>query len=158
MLIKAIKFTNFVGETKEEKFYFNLSKVEAIRMELKYPGGMINTMMGLLGVNTKKIKDAGTNPDKIESNADVNSDRTGKIVELFEDIILTSYGKRSDNGDSFIKTEELKNEFKCSAAYEVLFMELLSNPVAAASFVEGIYPKMTPEEMTKLKAEANTNN
>lgn len=133
MIKKSITFTNFNGEEVTKDYYFNLNESECMKLELGTVGGFRNKLMNLLGKNSENIND-GENPD-------VNANVVPEIVDLFEMIILASYGQRSADADGFIKSEELRNTFKCSAAYNVLFMELLTNPDSAAKFFEGILPK-----------------
>ena len=42
MYSKKIKYTNYNGEEREVKHYFNLNKAELLEMELVTPGGYEN--------------------------------------------------------------------------------------------------------------------
>lgn len=117
MLAKKIKYTDYNGVEREEKFYFNLTKAELLRMELYKKGGMQSYL--------KRI---------------INEQDQVKIVEMFEEIIDMSYGKKSDDGKSFIKSPELLAEFKQSEAYSELYVELVTNADAASNFINGIIP------------------
>lgn len=123
MLKKTIKYTDYNGIEREEDFYFNLSKAEVAEMELSVAGGLV-----------KKI-------EKIVENED-----GGQIVRLFKEIILDSFGVKSEDGRRFIKSEELSIEFSQTEAYSVLFVELASDAEAAAAFVNGIVPQFEEEE------------
>lgn len=63
-----------------------------------------------------------------------------KIVEIFKDLLLRSYGEKSPDGRRFIKSEELTTAFLQTEAYSDLFMELASDAKAAADFVNAIVP------------------
>jgi hypothetical protein len=63
-----------------------------------------------------------------------------QIMAEFKKLILSSYGKKSEDGRRFIKTDELRQEFESSEAYSTLFMEIVTNADAAAQFVNGIIP------------------
>ena len=117
MLKKTIKFTDYNGVEREEDFYFNLSKAEIAEMELEIPGGMTEML--------KRITAAQDTPS---------------LVKIFKDLILRSYGVKSDDGKRFIKSPELKAEFSQTEAYSELFMELATNADAASAFVNGIIP------------------
>ena len=79
-----------------------------------------------------------------------------EILKIFKDIILLSYGKKSDDGRLFVKNEELREEFSQTAAYSALYMELLDDK-KAAEFINGIVPsdkKLTEAELNKNMEEA----
>ena len=65
-----------------------------------------------------------------------------KIVEIFKDLILKSYGEKSPDGKRFVKTVDLRECFTQTEAYSELFMELSTNAELAAAFVNGIIPQM----------------
>ena len=118
MLKKTITYTDYNGETRTEDFYFNLSKAELAEMELSSEGGLeayINKI-----VNTRDRK---------------------RLVELFKQLILMSYGEKSLDGRRFVKNDEIRNGFAQTEAYSELFMELASNADAASAFVNGIVPQ-----------------
>lgn len=118
MLKKTIKYTDFDGEERTEDFYFNLTKAEIMEMNLTTYGGL-----------DKMI-------EKIIAAKD-----TPKIVALFKDLVLKSYGIKSDDGKRFIKNDKIREEFSQTEAYSELFMELATNEDAAIGFVNGIVPK-----------------
>lgn len=131
MLKKTITYTDFNGVERTEDFYFNLTKAEIAEMELEVPGGM-TTMI-----------------ERITKTQD-----TPSLIKVFKELILRSYGKKSDDGRRFIKNKELVEEFKDSEAYSELFMELATNAEAASAFVNGITPKIS-EAAKKIPAKAN---
>lgn len=118
MLKKTIKYTDFDGEERTEDFYFNLTKAEIMEMNLTTYGGL-----------DKMI-------EKIIAAKD-----TPKIVNLFKDLVLRSYGIKSDDGKRFIKNDKIREEFTQTEAYSELFMELATDEEAAINFVNGIVPK-----------------
>ena len=118
MLKKTITSVDFNGNERTEDFYFNLTKAEAMEMEMSTVGGL-----------SEKIQ-------KIVSAQDMPS-----IIKVFKDLILRSYGEKSADGKRFIKTPEMAEAFSQTEAYSVLFMELATDAEAAAAFVNGIIPK-----------------
>ena len=118
MLKKTIKYTDYNGETREEDFYFNLSKAEVTEMELSKEGGMSEYI--------KKISAAQNAPE---------------LIKLFKEIITKSYGEKSLDGKRFIKNKELTEAFTQTEAYSELFVELASNADEAVKFINGIMPK-----------------
>lgn len=129
MLKKTIKYVDYNGVEREEDFYFNLSKAEISEMELEIPGGMSEML--------KRITKAQDTPS---------------LVKIFKDLILRSYGQKSDDGKRFIKSEELKVAFSQTEAYSELFMELATNAESASSFVNGILPADIAKKASKEAA------
>lgn len=118
MLKKTITYTDYDGNERVEDFYFNLSKAEVAEMEMSEYGGLSNLL--------KKI---------------VQEKDTKRIIEMFKDLILRSYGEKSQDGKRFVKNQELREAFSQTEAYSELFMELAGNAEAAAAFVNGIVPQ-----------------
>lgn len=124
MLKKTIKFTDYDGNERTEDFYFNLSKAEITEMELTQTGGLVRLI------------------EKIVAEQD-----SKRIIEIFKDLILRSYGEKSPDGRRFIKNKEIQEAFSQTEAYSELFMELATDADAAADFVNGIIP--APEKTIK---------
>jgi len=118
MLKKTISYVDYDGNERTEDFYFNLTKAELLEMSLSTAGGL-----------DKYI-------EKITKTQD-----TPKLIELFKDIIIRSYGVKSDDGKRFIKNQEITEEFTQTEAYSDLFMTLATDDKEAADFLNGIIPK-----------------
>lgn len=118
MLKRDITFENFDGEMVTETLYFNLTKTEIIELEASVDGG--------LQASIQRI---------IES-------KDGKaLIEEFKRIILVSFGEKSEDGKRFIKTDQMREEFSQTAAFDALFMELATNDSLAADFMTGVLPR-----------------
>lgn len=124
MLKKTITYRDFNDEEHTEDFYFNLTKAEILEMNLSTYGGL-----------DKMI-------EKIIATQD-----TPKIIAMFKDLVLRSYGEKSDDGKRFIKTDEVREAFSQTQAYSDIFMELSTNEQAAIEFVNGIVPKDIAESI-----------
>jgi len=119
MLKKTIRYTDYNGTLREEDFYFNLSKAEAAEWELSITGGLSELLK------------------KIIAEEDIT-----KLVVFFKEIILRSYGEKSEDGRRFIKSDELSLAFSQMEAYSELFMELSTNADAMAAFVSAVIPEI----------------
>ncbi len=126
MLKKTITYTDYNGFKRTEDFYFNLSKAEIMEMELSTTGGF--------GDMIQKIVAAQDTPG---------------IIKIFKDVILKAYGEKSPDGKRFIKSDEIREAFSQTEAYSELFMELSTNDVAAADFVNGIVPGDMVDEIKR---------
>ena len=124
MLKKTITYTDYNGVERTEDFYFNLSKAELAEMELSVDGGM-----------SKMI-------ENISKTNDVPS-----VVKFFKEIILKSYGEKSEDGKRFKKSEKLSEGFSQTEAYSEMFMEFFTDTESAISFINNIIPDIEiPEE------------
>lgn len=124
MLKRPITSTDFDGNTTTEEFYFNISRVELIEMEVSELDGLKATI------------------EKIVATKDMKS-----LIKEFKKIILDSYGIKSEDGKRFVKSQELRDEFAQSGAFDVLFMDLATNETAAANFIMGILPSDMAEQL-----------
>ena len=117
MITKTIKYVDYNGTEREEKFLFNLSKAELMEMEMGTTGGLAERIQKI--VETQEVPE---------------------IIKIFKELILKAYGEKSADGKRFIKSKELSEGFAQTEAYSQLFMELAMDSEAAAAFIKGIVP------------------
>lgn len=129
------KYTDYNGVERSDMLYFNLSKAELMEMELSTQAG-VEEMIRML-IATK-------------DNA--------KIVSLFKEMILKSYGIKSEDGRRFIKSQQLRDEFEQSEAYSEFFIAMIANEdELQTKFINGVIngtnvPNLTEEDaIAKLK-------
>lgn len=122
MLTKTINYTDFNGQEQTEDARFHLSKPELVRLDLEYDGGLEARITKAVSEKDNRI-----------------------IMQLFERLIKASYGVKSEDGRRFVKSPEVVDAFVDSAAYNELFMELLTTEDAAVTFFKAVMPDM-PEE------------
>ena len=130
MLKKTITYTDFNGNEVTDDFYFNLTKAEVAEMEVS--ASTLDTDGQVTGGMQKMLNDV------------VSSGSGARIIEVFKDILARSYGVKSEDGKRFIKSPELYKEFTETAAYSEFFISLLSEPEAAADFIQAIMPVEVP--------------
>ena len=117
MFKKTITYLDYNGLEIKEDFYFNLTKAEIMEMQLQKSGGFAEKI--------QKVVDAKDVPE---------------LVSIFKELILKSYGVKSDDGKRFIKTDKVREEFTQTEAYSDLYVELATNADSASAFVNGIIP------------------
>lgn len=127
MIKKTITYVDYNGLERTEPYYFNLTKAEVTEME--YSSG-------------------GSLSDKLK--AMVEAKELGEMIKFFKWLVLKAYGQKSEDGRRFIKSDALSEAFSQTEAYSELFMELATNDIAAAEFVNGILPNMTTAEQKTL--------
>lgn len=136
MLKRIIKYTDYNDIPRTQEFYFYLSKRDIQTINAKYEGG-------LQGQFTKII-----------NKMDMKS-----LLETVEDLILTSYGEKSDDGTKFIKNSKVREDFQYSAAYEQLFDDLTTGEDTSeklSDFLRKILPNEIQAEIAKAEAEGRT--
>lgn len=134
MFKKTITFTDFNGNVRTEDYYFNLTKAELTEMQLSMEGGIANYIQKIVDTND-----------------------TAKMIELFKNLILKSYGIKSEDGLRFIKNDKIREEFSQTEAYSELFMSFATDDVAAAEFINNVIPsdqKLTKDQMDKIRDNA----
>lgn len=110
-----IAYIDFNGEERQEDFHFHLSLPEVTRIEAKVGKSLAEHAKALVQGNDSK-----------------------ELIEFMEDIILSSYGKKTADGRSFIKNKDIRSEFEYSQAYAELFEQFITDPVLAQKFGEGV--------------------
>lgn len=134
MLAKKITYKDYNGLQRTETFYFNLSKADIIEMQVTTPGGLIAKLQKMLQKNDQP-----------------------EIFKVFKELILKSYGEKSDDGKRFIKVKngvQLSEEFSQTEAYVELFMELCNDEKAVDEFINGIIPSdIDKDELARLREE-----
>lgn len=117
MLKENVKYLDFDGVEQNETLYFNINRMELIAMQARYGK-----------------EDMAKYIERIVQEQDF-----AKIHDLLNDIILTAYGKKSEDGKRFLKSEEIKEEFRTSLAYEALVESFFDDDgVTLGKFVQGI--------------------
>lgn len=132
MYAKTIKYEDYNGNTREETFYFNLSKAELIDLEWRTPGGLENYMRSIMS--------------RMDGQA---------LADTFKMLIEKSYGVKDPEGRRFIKNEQVLKNFTETEAYVELYVQLATDDKAAAEFVNGIFPKEAVEAARKQKEMAD---
>ena len=133
MLTKPITYTDYNGVERTETFYFNLSQAELIDMQLG----------GKDGLYSNKLQKMIDNHDG------------AAIIGTIKELVMKSYGEKTDDGKRFIKSPEISEAFMQTEAYSQLITELLSDDAKSSEFILGIMPQALREaavaEMNKNK-------
>lgn len=127
MLTKTITYTDFNGNMRTEDFYFNISRTEVIQ-------------------NRSAIESFAKTANELSQTEDVTA-----AVKLVHDIVMLAFGKKSEDGKRFVKSDELCEEFEQSAAYEELLFGLLGSEKEMTEFVQGVIPKIDGAASTAIK-------
>lgn len=132
MLKKTITFKDLDGNDVTDDFYFNLNKAELAEMELSYPGGLAKHLEYI-----------------------IESGDTTLVVPMFKKLLSQTIGRRHADGRRFEKSAEIWRTFEETNAYEVLFLELISDATAAAEFLKGCMPADLAEQIETVPLPKN---
>lgn len=131
MYAKTIKYTDYNDVPREETFYFNLNRAELLKMMVTESDATLDQVFEYFK-QTRNSK---------------------KLLAMIEDLIKASFGIKSADGKSFIKTPEYLNMFVQSEAYSELLTELLGDADKAADFFLKILPKNLQNDVEKFYKE-----
>ncbi len=83
------------------------------------------------------------------------TENTKEAYELFKDLILASYGEKSEDGKRFVKTKELTESFEQSPALSELIIEFLTTPELGAAFIEATLPAKLVKEVKEAQSKVH---
>lgn len=112
----------FTGEDETKDLYFHLTEAELSKLNI---------------LSNNVLVDYNKNKDNISVEEN---------FELFEKIIETAYGQKTDDGQ-FIKDETAKKAFLCSPAYSALLMSFTNGEENILEFFVACLPKKVAERM-----------
>ena len=126
MLKKTITYEDWNGKVRTDDFYFNLTRVECAELEFGLgPGKSLTESFQTL----------------------IDNNDMGVIIATIKDILLKSYGIKSEDGKRFMKSQEIRDSFEQNPAFEIVYMELATNAEYAADFLTSIIPKSFSEQL-----------
>lgn len=126
MVTKTITYTDYNGETRTETLHFNLTQMELTEMAYADRENLTDIL-----------------------NKAIAENDTGTIVRFLKKFIISAYGEKSSDGRFFLKSEEKKNSFACSAAFSALFEQLASSEKDIEAFITRVVPSsLAPDKPT----------
>ena len=140
MFAKTINYENFNGVNVTKTLHFNLTQSEIVDFAMELPTGVAEAIGDPTKVNEEEA--AVKLMDTIGSKG---------IVDFLKKLVLKSYGIKSEDGESFVKSEKISEEFSHTMAYDTILMELLSDDTAAAAFVNNVIPAKLVAKMAEAQ-------
>lgn len=143
MLKKTVTYVDFNEKNQVEDCFFNLTKTELLEMAMDLPEGVSESV--------------GNDPEKMDEDKAVaklmESLGNKGILNFIKELVLKSYGVKSEDGRRFMKVDEngkpLSIEFSQTMAFEAIMEEFMTNDLAASEFVNGIIPSSIADKMPK---------
>jgi hypothetical protein len=142
LLKKVITYTNpFTDKEVTEEHYFHISKADLVEMEMEENKASYTDKEG------KQLSGMQAKLQQI-----VDSEDGKAIMAEFKDIIRRSYGKKE--GDRFLKSPAIWEEFSATEAYSQLIFEICTDAKASAEFINGIIPNNLEQIAAEVRAQA----
>lgn len=137
MYSRNITYTDYNGDERTERFYFNMNKKELLDLELKYQekGGIRRAMEKMMDDNDAK-----------------------GVIGVIDELVCASYGEKASDGKRFIKGDEVLRDFTSTEAYSNLVMELLNDSEKLSTFMTAIMPADVRAEAEKALREQKEQN
>lgn len=117
MIKKTLTFENHDGKTVTRTYHFHMTKAELAEMQLTAKEGLAEQLRAILATGDG-----------------------GLIMSTFKGILMQTVGKRSEDGELFRKTQDIRDEFEFSGAYSAMFMEMITDSAQVLDFIKGIMP------------------
>ena len=124
MLKKTVTYTDFNDEVCTEDLYFNLSKAEIVELQWSKKEGLDVMLASMV-----KAKD------------------TPELLAILKNFVLKAYGIKTPDGKRFDKNDQIREDFKNSAAYSEVFTDLIESDEKAFAFILGVIPKDIADEV-----------
>ena len=138
MLKKTVTYRDYDNNERTETLWFNMNSFELTEFAAELPDDLFK---GLSGANN------------METVSRIANEMGSKgVIDFIKNLVLKSYGEKSEDGRRFKKSPELSEEFSQTIAFDTFMSELLSDDNAAANFVNSIIPADMAEKLTEVKS------
>lgn len=126
MIKETIKYTDFNGTESTTDLYFNLTRLDAVKIIRKF---------GTPEDFQARVMDIAKSGDALA------------MLDLIEYVIEMAYGVKSEDGQHFKKNQTIVEDFKSSAAYEAFLEKLVSQD----GYLEDFFSRLVPETKDAMK-------
>ena len=131
MIKEPIKYTDFNGKEASADLYFNLTRLDAVKIIRKF---------GTPEDFQARIMDVAKHGDSLA------------MLDLLEYVIEMSYGVKSADGQHFKKSPDVIEEFKSSAAYEAFLEKLITQD----GYLQDFFGRLVPEAKDAMNKVSST--
>jgi len=126
MFKTTVKYTDFLGEEREETLRFNLTEIE-----------MQNLSTDEIVFNPALLAAIAKEKDAMA------------MYKVIQKLILHAYGELSEDGRVFRKSDQIRSDFANSMAYSEFLTQVLSSDTMITNFMLGVFPAKIAEEIKK---------
>ncbi len=141
MTIRTINYTDLDGAQATKTLMFHLNKMDRIKFLGKHPN---------LQKEMEEVKSLAETEDETKmASAFV------KTIDIVDDIVMAGYGVRE--GDKFLKTRDIVNEFIDSEVHDEFVYQLLTDTNMMTQFFKELFPDLDFNATTGLTIEGGNN-
>lgn len=130
MIKKTYTYEDLYGNTVTEDCYFNLTKREINRLELKVGGKLVDYVQSLVAKGD-----------------------TETMYSFIEDFVVNAYGIPSEDGRKFLKNEEIRSGFMNSMVIDEVLSDFLNSSESFTDFLVGIAPAGADRNLIRKEIE-----
>lgn len=123
MFKQTITYVNFNDEEVSKDFYFHMSKPEFV----------------MLGVGAEAMD------ERIKRMVATNDAKA--VLDELDSILKLAVGRKSEDGESFVKDQKAWNDFRFSPAYDEFVMHLMIEPNRMVEFINQLIPEKMQKEL-----------
>lgn len=135
MIKKTVEYTDFDGNKRIEDFYFHLTEAEVAEWELSIEGGLSKMLISIIKANDIR-----------------------KIIPIYKELLIKSYGVKSPDGRRFIKNDEVRDDFIQTQAFSDLYMKLATDAEEGSNFIKGIMPQVDSGILANIEGIIDSSN
>lgn len=129
----TVEYEDFNGEKKKRTLYFNLSQSELTELKYESNGALENKIVEIVATKNRS-----------------------EMMLLFTKLLKMAYGEKSEDGEYFIKNEEVYNRFKYSNAYDAFLEKLVESDSELENFIKYVMPKKLSDKVDMNEVKKKT--
>ena len=129
----TVEYEDFNGEKKKRTLYFNLSQSELTELKYESNGALEDKIVEIVATKNRS-----------------------EMMLLFTKLLKMAYGEKSEDGEYFIKNEEVYNRFKYSNAYDAFLEKLVESDSELKNFIKYVIPKKLSDKVDMNEVKKKT--
>ncbi len=129
----TVEYEDFNGEKKKRTLYFNLSQSELTELKYESNGALEDKIVEIVATKNRS-----------------------EMMLLFTKLLKMAYGEKSEDGECFIKNEEVYNRFKYSNAYDAFLEKLVESDSELENFIKYVMPKKLSDKVDMNEVKKKT--
>lgn len=129
----TVEYEDFNGEKKKRTLYFNLSQSELTELKYESNGALEDKIVEIVATKNRS-----------------------EMMLLFTKILKMAYGEKSEDGEYFVKNEEVYSRFKYSNAYDAFLEKLVESDSELENFIKYVMPKKLSDKVDMNEVKKKT--
>lgn len=118
MITLKVKHEDFNENEVETTFHFHLNRRRMLELKKLFGDDLDNRVQSMVA----------------------DEDALG-LIEMLEQLLVAAVGKKSEDGQSFVQNDEIREWFKGHSGFEACLERVVESSDSAQAFVRGIVPK-----------------